>query len=305
MSGADAASPIAASRVLVTGAAGHIGTTLLARLAPSGAAPRTTRFDRLVAAELAIDTVVHLAAIVTPGRRSSRAFEYSVDVEGTRNLLGACVSAGVRRIVVASSGAAYGHHADSPPLIDEDTPLRGNAEFAYSDHKRRVEEMLAAYRASHPGLAQLVFRIGPVLGVTVRNQITALFGRPVLLGLRGAASPFVFVWDEDVAGAIAHGLASGRNGVHNLAGDGAVTLDEIAAMLGKPCLRLPAGLMCAALALLHPLGFSRYGPEQVSFLRYRPVLDNRRLKQEFGFMPRHGSRTAFEHYARARGLLRG
>ena len=37
--------------------------------------------------EHAIDTVVHLASIVTPGRGSSRAFEYDVDVNGTRNVL--------------------------------------------------------------------------------------------------------------------------------------------------------------------------------------------------------------------------
>ena len=35
--------------------------------------------------EHAIDTVVHLASIVTPGRDSDRAFEHSVDVGGSRN----------------------------------------------------------------------------------------------------------------------------------------------------------------------------------------------------------------------------
>ena len=54
------------------------------------------------------DTVVHLASIVTPGPGSTRELEYSVDVLGTRNVLEACVAAGVGRIVVSSSGAAYG-----------------------------------------------------------------------------------------------------------------------------------------------------------------------------------------------------
>jgi UDP-glucose 4-epimerase len=35
--------------------------------------------------------VVHLASIVTPGKKSNREFEYSVDVDGTRNLLEACL----------------------------------------------------------------------------------------------------------------------------------------------------------------------------------------------------------------------
>jgi len=256
-------------------------------------------------ADFSIDTVVHLAAIVTPGPRSNRKREFSVDVDGTRRVLEACVGARVRRIVVTSSGAAYGYHADNPPLIDEHTPLRGNPEFAYSHHKRLVEEVLASYRASHPELAQLVFRIGTILGESTRNQITALFERPRLLGVRGATSPFVFAWDEDVVGAILHGLATGRNGVYNLAGDGALTLEQIAARLGKPCRYLPPGLLQAALTILRPLGLSRYGPGQVNFLRYRPVLDNRRLKQEFGYTPRLSSAATFELYARARGLLRG
>ena len=38
-----------------------------------------------------IDTVVHLASIVTPGKKSNREFEYSVDVMGTQNILSACI----------------------------------------------------------------------------------------------------------------------------------------------------------------------------------------------------------------------
>src|SRR5690606_6544371 len=67
----------------------------------------------------AIDTVVHLASIVTPGKNSNREFEYSVDVLGSRNVLDACVAAGVRHIVVSSSGAAYGYHADNPAWLRE------------------------------------------------------------------------------------------------------------------------------------------------------------------------------------------
>ena len=120
-----------------------------------------------------IDVVVHLAAIVNPGRDHD--LEYRVDVEGTSHVLEACVAAGVRRIVVSSSGAAYGYHPDSPEWLRESDPVRGSDEFPYSRHKRLVEEMLAGYRETHPELEQVVFRIGTILGPTVRNQITALW----------------------------------------------------------------------------------------------------------------------------------
>ena len=318
------------TRVLVTGAAGYLGGALVEALAPRLA---DGTLDALVATDVrevaverrrpgveyevidvrdaalagtlrdhAIDTVVHLAAIVTPGPASNRALEYSVDVDGTRNVLECCLAAGARRIVVTSSGAAYGYHADNPEWIDEDWPLRGNEAFAYSHHKRLVEEMLERWRVEHPELAQLVLRVGTILGEHTRNQITALFDKPRLIAIRGSASPFVFIWDRDVVGAIEHGLAGGRDGIYNVAGDGALSIHEIARRLGKRCIELPPSLLRAALAVLHPLGISRYGPEQVDFLRYRPVLSNRRLKEDFGYVPRLTSAEVFELYRRARGL---
>ncbi len=318
-------------RVLVTGAAGYLGSGLVESLAQRAGrsgdpacivasdlreVPPERRLPgveysaldvrdpqlREVLARHAIDTVVHLAAIVTPGPKSNRAFEYSVDVLGTRNVLEACVASGVRRIVVTSSGAAYGYHADSPAWLTEDAPVRGNEAFAYSYHKRLVEEMLAEYRRTQPALEQVVLRVGTILGESTRNQITALFERPRLLAIKGAASPFVFIWDRDVAGAIEHAIFDGPAGIYNVAGDGALSIQEIAARLGKRCITLPAGLLRAVLAVLHPLGVSRYGPEQVDFLRYRPVLDNRRLKEVFGYVPRLTSAEVFELFRKSHGL---
>jgi UDP-glucose 4-epimerase len=316
----------AARRVLVTGADGFLGRGLIDALAllphidhlvavdvrevpTARRQPRVAYVvedvrDRALADTVdahGIDTVVHLASIVTPGKGSSRAFEHSVDVGGTRNVIQACLAHGVAHLVVSSSGAAYGYHADNPAWLTEDHALRGNEVFAYAHHKRLVEEMLAQTRAAHPALRQTVLRIGTILGERVDNQITALFEKPRLIAIAGSDSPFVFVWDEDVTGAIVHAL-SGQAvpGCYNLAGDGALTIHEIAARLGKRPRVLPAGLLRAALRVGAALGVSRYGPEQLDFLRYRPVLLNTALKQRFGYTPRKSSAQAFDAFVAAR-----
>jgi UDP-glucose 4-epimerase len=315
-----------ARSVLITGAAGYLGSQLLAALA-SGAAGvgrivavdvRDVPAHKLLpgveycqadvrSAELAElfkstapEVVVHLASIVTPGKHSNREFEYSVDVLGTENVLRACLAAGVDKIIVTSSGAAYGYYPDNPAWIAEDWPVRGNETFAYAHHKRLVEEMLARWRTEHPELKQVVLRVGTILGETVHNQITDLFEKPRLIAIRGSDSPFVFIWDQDVVGSILHAVSTDKTGIYNVAGDGALTIREIATRLGKRCVVLPAWLIEAALAVLKVLGLTQYGSEQVDFLRYRPVLNNRRLKQEFGYVPRKTSSDVFDFWRASR-----
>ncbi|WP_395693277.1 SDR family oxidoreductase [Piscinibacter sp.] len=314
------------ARVLVTGGNGYLGHQVVAALAgmphevaavvsldlraapPERSVPGVLQASADIRdADLAallrehnIDTVVHLAAIVTPGRHSNRELEYQVDVVGTRNVLQACVDAGVKRLVVSSSGAAYGYHADNPAWLSEDAPLRGNEEFAYSWHKRLVEEMLAEARRTHPALEQVVLRIATILGETVANQITALFDKPRPLAVAGSDSPFVFVWDQDVVGVIVQAVRGAPAGVYNVAGDGALSIHQIAAHMGKRCRVLPPALLAAALWLGRRLGLTQYGPEQLRFLQYRPVLDNRRLKEVFGYRPRKTSAEAFDVWWTAR-----
>lgn len=311
--------------VLITGAAGFVGRQVVEALAGGDADIRVIATDlRTVSPrqqqphveyhrldicepgmgalfeELGVDTVVHLAAIVTPGPNMTREQQRRVDVDGTRAVLDACVEAGVGKVIYTSSGAAYGYHADASPLLREHDPLRGNDVFAYAAHKREVEELLETYRGEHPELEQLIFRVSSVLGPEVDNQITAMFERPVVLGLTNRATPFCFIAAADVAGCIVQGALGDQRGIYNLTGDGVMTLREIAGAMGRRYLALPTRLVQRALGVLTRLELSPYGPEQTLFLEHRPVLDNSKLKEQFGYQPRWTSREVFEAYRASR-----
>lgn len=306
-------------RILITGAAGYIGHQLGNRLAAQHHVLGTDLRARddlafpikvldvrdpslaVLLKEQGITHVVHLASILQASK--DRARDFDIDVNGTRNVLECCIKAGVRHLTVTSSGAAYGYYADNPAWIDEDDALRGNAEFAYSDHKRQIEELLATYRQQHPELQQLIFRPGTVLGKDTRNQITELFMAARILALKGSDSPFVFIWDEDVIGAMEMGLREDKSGRYNMAGDGALTLAEIAQRLNKPLLILPVWLVKAGLQIAQWRG-KPTSPSQVNFLRYRPVLSNRRLKDEFGYTPSKTSAETFEYFVDCNRLRR-
>jgi UDP-glucose 4-epimerase len=315
--------------ILVTGASGYVGSLLIKKLInhENGALhiigtdirPRyftkgknkfTFKPGDLTTGEVAEligqyrpEVVIHLAAIVAPAPEMKRDLIFDVEVEGTRRLLEACIRYHVSKFITSSSGAAYGYHHDNPDRLKEDDALRGNEEFAYSWHKRLVEEILEDYRNSHPALKQVIFRISTVLGENTRNDITRLFHQKRITGLKGTDTPFVIIWDEDLLECLVTAALTGVEGIYNIAGDGVITLREMAGIIGKPFRALPAGLVRTALAIAKPLKLSRYGPEQVKFLQYRPVLDNRKLKEEFAYMPRKTSREAFLYYAEKNGLV--
>lgn len=315
-------------RVLITGAAGFIGHQLLEELAiqhpewtliaadirpldsrrlKANVEPVLMDMGRPAQVRACVsgwkpDAIVHLATVISPPRDMSEAHLHAIEVGGTQCLVDSAIANGVRQLIVTSSGAAYGYAPENAEWIDEDHPLRGHPRFAYARHKLEIERLLARSRTENPQLRQLVLRPGTILGKRLNNPISDLFKKRAVLGVRGHASRFVFIWEQDVIGIIRQGLEQQREGIYNLAGDGALSLAQIAEILDKPYRPLPATLLSGALRLLKPLGLSQYGPEQLDFLRYRPVLANQRLKEEFGYQPRYSSREAFIAFLEAQGI---
>jgi nucleoside-diphosphate-sugar epimerase len=167
------------SRVLVTGAAGAIGTAVAARLAEVGIAvtglslsgPFPPGADRVIEGDATItevvaealegvDAVVHLAAIPHPSLGTPDQV-FTTNVLSTFRVLAAAGEHGVRRAVLASSVNAYGvplnRHSPLPAYFPLDELLPRDIEDAYSLSKT-IDEMTAAMAWRHWGIDTVALR---------------------------------------------------------------------------------------------------------------------------------------------------
>jgi len=315
-------------KILVTGAAGSLGRKLVEKLVNDGGMSiyatdiKKSPFENLDSVrnvsnltyrkfdltkpefidwfnEIKPDKVVHLASILQLSAMVTREIAYQIDVVATKKLLEASVALGVKKFIITTSGAAYGYYSENINEITEEQATRGNKDYFYSAHKAEVEKIMADYRLNHPELAQIVFRPGTILGPDFEGPIVNFFEQKILTGVWRYPGPFNFIWSDDVVDYLIEGLNSQITGQYNIAGDGTLTIKEIATILNKTYLPLPGLLIQATLAIAKPLGLTEYGPEQVKFIKYRPVLANKKIKSMFTHQPKYNSLqalTAFLDY---------
>ena len=266
------------------------------------------------------DVVVHLAFSIFGGRGQTR----RVNLIGSRNVFAAARKAGVRRLVYASSVAAYGFHSGNPQPITEGVPARGSDGFYYSAQKAELEGALAdALEGSDVGA--YVFRpcvvAGPqatmlldrVVGSTrigdplpkLRRRLGRIPGlKPVL---PDSGVPFQLVHHDDVATALAAAIEGrGEPGPYNLAGEGSVTLGDVARSIGWRSVRVPRPLASLGGGFARRLAF--FSPQLEWAIAYdRPVLmDTGKVRQELGWEPRFDAEETLVQTAlgaREAGLL--
>jgi UDP-glucose 4-epimerase len=312
--------------VAVTGPTGEIGKALVAALErsrevrrilgmarrpfnPAGSGWKKVSYrrgdvlDREAVAQLVkdADVVIHLAFIIMGGPEETSA----VNLDGSRNVFEASVAAGVKRIVYASSVAAYGFHGDNPQPLTEDVPARGSAEHYYSAQKAQVEALL---RETLDGGSTAAYVFRPCI-VAGRNapllidslpytQISERLPAPVMRLLDGVpilkpvlpdpGVPFQLVHHDDVASAMRAGaLGRGAPGVYNLAGPGRLTVAELARELGWYSIPVPELAVNAVAETVAHLGFLPAQAQWISAFREPVIMDVTKARRELRWRPRH------------------
>jgi UDP-glucose 4-epimerase len=247
------------------------------------------------------DVVVHLAFLIMGGPKETRA----VNLEGSRNVFQAAVAAGVKRLVYASSVAAYGFHGENPQPLTEEVPARGTASHYYSAQKAEVEATLHEVLDGTSTAAYILRPCivgGPDAPLLIDSlpytQISDRLPGPVLRLLDGVpilkpvlpdpGVPFQLIHHDDVASAMrAAVLGRGTPGIYNLAASGELTVKDLASELGWYSIPVPELAIDVVAEMVGRLGFLPAQAQWVAAFREPVIMDVSKARRELRWRPKH------------------
>jgi UDP-glucose 4-epimerase len=244
-----------------------------------------------------VEVVLHFAFVLNPIHDSNLMREINID--GTRNILDAALSAGAKQVLVTSSTSAYGWLPDNPVPLKEDHPLRAEPDLQYAFDKKDMDLLVQEFAAAHPEIAITIFRPCIVVGPGFENFISRALNMPIGLKIGGANPPLQFVHEDDVARAAVLAVKARKGGVFNIVGEGTLSLDEITAMNERPfTLNFPPWLIYPIVRIawrLHVPG-AEYPTGVLGSFRYPWVADGSKAKEELGFTPKYSTREIWQNY---------
>src|SRR4051794_228764 len=267
-----------------------------------------------------VDVAVHLAFAIFGSREETR----QINLQGTRNVFETAIKAGVKRLVNASSVAAYGFHPGNPQPLGEDVPTRGSESFYYSAQKAELEDLLDELLLGS-GVEAYVFRpcivAGPRATMLIEQTVEAVrAGDPVPLLRKGVeklplvapilpdpGTPLQLVHHDDVAQAMAAAICGdGPPGVYNLAGEGGVRVRDIARELGWRWVPVPRPAVSIGTAAARRLSFASAKLEWAVAADTPVLMDTTRARRDLGWNPQHDARETLAETvvgAQEKGLL--
>src|ERR671915_638959 len=185
-------------RVVVVGASGNVGTSLLgasadepavdsvlgiARRLPEIQYPKTDWAEadisssELVPLFRGADAVVHLAWLIQPAR--DQATLRATNVQGSERVFRAVAAAGVPALVYASSVGAYSP-GPKDRRVDESWPTEGIESSFYARHKAEVERLLDRFERESPAVRVVRLRPALIFKREAASGVRRLFAGPFL-----------------------------------------------------------------------------------------------------------------------------
>jgi UDP-glucose 4-epimerase len=309
-------------RVVIVGATGNVGTSLVAELADEAGVDSILALERRVpeidapktewahaditTSDLArhfrgAECVVHLAWVIQPSHDQKRMWR--TNVEGSARLFRAVKEAGVRNLVYGSSVGAYSR-GPKDRFVDESWPTDGIRTSFYARHKAEVERRLDRFEREAPDVR--VVRMRPALtfkremGAEVRRLFLGPFVPNSLV--RRKAIPFFpdtpgfrfqAVHSYDVAHAYRLAITTGVRGSFNLAAEPVLDSRELAHLLGARLLRVPGSVLRGLAAVTWRLHLQPTPAGWIDLALGVPLMDSTRARTELGWTPKWTAGEAF------------
>ena len=301
-------------RVVVVGATGNVGTSLLEALADEpqvesvlGLARRSPQLapakaewaqadiacDELLPYLRDADCVVHLAWQIQPSRDLNRL--WLTNAHGSARVFRAAAEGGVRAIVYASSVGAYSP-GPKDRRVDESWPIHGVPTSYYARHKAEVERLLDAFEREWPEIRVVRLRPGLVFKREAASGIRRLFAGPFLPSplVRPGLVRFVpdvpglrfqAVHSLDVGDSFRRAVVSDVRGAFNIAAEPVLDPPKLARLLGARRIEIPVRAARAVAAATWRLRLQPTPPGWLDLALGVPLLDTAKAREELGWTP--------------------
>jgi UDP-glucose 4-epimerase len=310
-------------RIVIFGATGNVGTSLVELLAADGEVgeivgvarrlpdwhpPKTRWVTADVADEggdlrpvvAGADAVVHLAWLFQPSH--DPVATWRANVLGSIRVFEAAAATGVPVLVHASSVGAYSP-GPKDRAVDESWPTHGWPTAGYSREKAYVERVLDAFEAEHAEMRVVRLRPGFIFKRTSAAEQRRLFAGPLLPGflVRPSLIPVIprfagfrlqALHSDDAAEAYRLALLRPVRGAFNLAAEPPLDAESLAGLLDARPVPVPPGLLRAGVALAWHLHLAPASPHLFDLAVRLPLLDSTRARDELGWSPRHSALDA-------------
>ena len=315
--------------ILVTGATGAVGPSVVQKLHQAGYRIRILSVDAIKygmfpqnvevllgdvtnkatvqSAMQGVDAVVHMAAllhIVNPSQEMREKYE-SINIGGTAKVVDAAIKAGVKRVVLFSTIAVYGHSGGS--ILNEDSPTC--PETFYAQTKLAAEQIILNAKLKDGQPLGCVLRLGAVYGSRIKGNyewLTNALAHNRFIPIGKGINRRTLVYDKDVGQAAvlaaSHPAAAGR--VFNVTDGEFHKLNEviksICFALGRkpPLLSLPLGFSYCIADLIEKI--SRITGLNVPAIKatidkYTEdiAVDGSLIQKELGFVPQYDLNTGW------------
>lgn len=303
-------------RVVVVGATGNIGTSVLrslqmeekvesvlglARRLPELRMPKVEWAtadvvrDDLVPHFRGADAVILLAWLIQPSRDLNKL--WMTNVEGSMRAARAAAEAGVPSLLYASSVGAYSP-GPKDRAVDESWPTGGVPTSYYARHKAEVERRLDHFETQNPGMRVVRFRQALTFKQEAAEGQRRLFGGPlfpsflarpdlinVVPEIQGLRSQVIHSYDVGEAYRLA--LLNDAHGAFNLATEPVLDPQEIGKILNARTVSVPVQLARAGARLSWQLRLQPVPEGWLDLALNVPVMDTTRARQELGWAPQY------------------